>query len=330
MAEYLNIEGGAFKRGPPSGQKRPNIWAGMLAEFFGSLLFVLVAAGAGAIQPSLSHPDSVLFALANGFGLMAAIWISASIPGSGQINPVVTITLWIYSFFEPEPKRFWWFTTGWGTLYYPLLWIFAQFVGAIVAALLLLAIFGGGSDLGRPLVGPGFEWGRAFGFEIIGTTIILGVHLYFIWGYGRISHEKWEKKGLKLTAIPVGLTHLVLSAIGAFISSASFNWWRHFGPTVISNTWNADGDPSRNVDWIWYVGPIGGAAVALGSFWLVLFLYKRIVEPRVDLSTNSNNNQKIYVRKQMNRKSKSKSKSKSQEYVDDSDDEVDEHADNLF
>ena len=333
--EYFN---GGFMPNAPSGKKWPHFGAGFLVEFFGSLIFLFVSAGAGAIQPFLSHTDSVLFGLANGFGLMAAIWIASYILGAGHINPVVTITLFFYSFYEryriyrnkEEFRKLWWFTEFAWNLLYLIVWIGAQLLGAIVASALLLAIFGGGSNLGRPVVGPGFSWERAFGFEIIGSTILIFVYIYLIW---RLSEQTLPKeRELRFVAIPIGITHLALSSIGAFISSASFNWWRHFGPTFLSNTWNADGD-SRNVDWIWYVGPLIGGIIAFGlfvAFWELINITGGVEGGGEELTVNSK--QKIYVRTQTNRKSKSKPKPKSKRYDNDGDgnDDVEEYVNDLF
>ena len=247
-----------FNSGPLVGDegKAPSIIVGMLAEFFGSWLLVFVGAGAGAIQPFLASPDSVLFGLANGLALAAAIWIAGSVPGGGQINPVVTLMLWAYSILEREPRKYWWFMRR---PHYPILWILAQFLGAIVAGALLLAIFGGASDLGRPLVGPGFTRERALAYESIGSAMLFFVYLFVIWTSKPLL--------LRWAAIPVGLTYLVLASVGAFISSSSFNWWRHLGPTLISNTWDS------SVDWLWYVGPIIGLVGALllsGLYWILI------------------------------------------------------------
>lgn len=258
--------------------------AGFFAELFGSWLFVFFSAGAGAIQPFLSAPDSLLFGLAGGFGLMAAIWIASYVRRAGHINPVVSIMLWIYGLFESDQGktnksidvdgksreifktgRLWWF--NW---MYLLLWLTAQFIGAIIAAALLLAIFGNASNLGRPIVGPGFTWERALAYEIIGSTMLLFLYLFLVWNGGPMEEKKWNTMR-RWYSVPIGITYLVLAIIGAFISSASFNWWRHIGPTLISNTWDSvsdvnDGVIGMDVDWIWYVGPLAGAIAALLIF----------------------------------------------------------------
>jgi len=136
----------------------------------------------------------------------------------------------------------------------------AQLAGAFVASLLLLAIFGTGNNLGSPVIGPGFSRDTAFAYEIIGSTILFFVYLYIIWKLPQKTFKRWA-------AIPIGFTYLILASIGAFISSASFNWWRHLGPISISNTFNV------NIDWIWYVGPIIGAIIALilfVGFWYII------------------------------------------------------------
>ena len=270
---------------------------GFFAELFGSWLFVFIAAGAGAIQPFLSAPDSLLFGIAGGFGLTAAIWIASYVRRAGHINPVVSIMFWIYGLFEPNrgrgnPGRLWWF--NW---MYLLLWITAQFIGAIIAAALLLAIFGNASNLGRPIVGPGFSWERAFAYEIIGSTMLLFLYLFLVWNGRLMQENKWNTMR-RWYSVPIGITYLVLAIIGAFISTASFNWWRHIGPTLISNTWDSvadvnDGVIGTDVDWIWYVGPLAGAIAALlifAVYWAIWYFVTRreITETMTSTGTRFN------------------------------------------
>lgn len=303
-------------------EEKPSITGGMLAEFWGSLIFVFASAGAGAIQPLLTSPDSVLFGLTSGFGLMAAIWIASQIRGGGHINPVVTIMLYLYSWldswleFEGEGKvgKLSWLKNNWFYIpYYLLLWIVAQLAGALVASLLLLAIFGTGNNLGSPVIGPGFSRDTALAYEIIGSTILFFVYLYIIWRLPQKTFKRWA-------AIPIGFTYLILASIGAFISSASFNWWRHLGPISISNTFN------KNIDWIWYVGPLVGAGIAIILFIGFWFLTSGIKEEKKKSKEKEEMINENYYESNSNLKTKKKIKRKSNNVNVD----VDELAKNLF
>ncbi len=165
--------------------------------------------------------------------------------------------------------------------YVALLWIFAQFLGAIVAGGLLRAVFGGNNTLGRPMVGPGFSVGNAFAYEIIGSSIFLLVVLTVT------LHPKLRP----WTVILAGLTYVFLVMVGSLISGSALNWWQHFGPTVVANSWDGaklfcpagaicpiptpfvenDGASGTNADWIWYVGPFLGALIAIVLFWAFFY-----------------------------------------------------------
>ena len=274
----------------------PHGVAGFFAEFFGSMIFVFGAAGSIALQyavPSLA-PDAVLSGFAYGLSYAIAIWIAGPISG-GHINPLVSITFYVHGLVERavykgnrtsgdivphgvgRMERFWW--------YFALAWVIAQFLGAITAGALLLAVFGSSNPLGRPAIGGafGFSDTQAFGYEIIGSSILFLVALIVV------MHPRMRP----WAPLARGLTLAFLAMVGVTISGSAFNWWLHFGPTVIANSWDDqpafncplgavcpvptpfvtnDGFDPRNADWIWYVGPLIGVAISLGVFW-VLFYY---------------------------------------------------------
>jgi glycerol uptake facilitator-like aquaporin len=260
---------------------RPHLAAGFFAEMLGSFVFVFLGAAAVAVQPALpAPPDAVVIGLAHGIALVAAMWLTAPLSG-GHVNPMVSLMFFVHGLVvsalerahrrgggkrelhQQPPMEFF----GWR---FALVWVLGQLAGAVVAGALLLAVFGGSVPLGRPAVGAAFSFGRAFGYEIIGTAVLLLVVLMVVvsprlrtWAAGRI-----------------GATFLALNLVGAVISGASLNWWRHFGPTVVANAWDGakafppsgdadlnDGVAGRNVDWLWYVGPLLGVVAALAVFW---------------------------------------------------------------
>lgn len=235
-----------------------------VAEMLGSAIAVFAGAAAAA-SVGFIQDDDVVFGIAHGLGLMIAVWITTPISG-GFVNPLITIV----SFFvdltrlgrstlpKEESEQFFTGDRWWRMVVF----VIAELAGGILAGVFLLAIFGSGSTLGTPVVV--FPKYRAFAFEIIGTFIILLVAVLC-------------RQNPRYKAVPVGMTLLFLNLFGRLISGAVFNWARHLGPAVVSNTWNT------STDWIYYAGP----AIAVPAAWLVYtIVFLRSNNPQVELTVN--------------------------------------------
>lgn len=126
-----------------------------------------------------------------------------------------------------------------------------QLLGATVAALLLKGVFPSSMwadpkiQLGVPAVGSGFGIGGALLAEIVATFFLM----FVIYGVAI------DKRGPGLIAgLCIGLTITIdILCVGA-VSGAAMNPSRHFGVALIGGYW-------ANW-WIWYVGPVIGAALA--------------------------------------------------------------------
>src|SRR5204862_5357841 len=94
-----------------------------VAEFIGTLLFVLVGAGSSIVNQGGAAGLAV--ALTHGIGLAVIVTIMMPISG-GHINPAVSFALWIGKQIDA-------ITLG--------KYVLAQLLGAVVAALLLKATF---------------------------------------------------------------------------------------------------------------------------------------------------------------------------------------------
>jgi glycerol uptake facilitator protein len=205
------------------------------AEFIGTLFLVFFGAGAG------THAVGGLtgVALAHAFALAIAVWVFGPLSGA-HVNPAVTIALALRN-------RLSWAEAG--------LYIVAQLLGGVVAALLLWAVFGGGgvdSGLGATHVGDGVTVVGALLAEIIGTFLLVSAV------YIAAVQER----------VPAGFAALVIGlALGAAIlavgpaSGASLNPARTFGPELVLAL---GGGPSdwANI-WIYLVGPVLGGAAAV-------------------------------------------------------------------
>ena len=121
-----------------------------------------------------------------------------------------------------------------------------QFGGAVCAALLLQAMYTHVSAGGNyPINKPGGDW-RSLVMEIVLTAILVTVILNTATGYRSIGHN---------AALAVGSTVALLGLFASPISGASMNPARTLGPDIVS--WDFTGW------WIYIVGPLVGAAIAV-------------------------------------------------------------------
>ena len=133
----------------------------LFAEVLGTFLLVLAAAGGGLLhakgQISLSAA-----VVAPGLTVMAVILFMGAISGA-HLNPVVSIAFALR-------RDFPWYRVA------P--YVLAQLLGATLAALFLLAVFGNVEHLGATLPGPGYHPWQALLLEIAlpagSVSVILG------------------------------------------------------------------------------------------------------------------------------------------------------------
>jgi aquaporin Z len=208
------------------------LWIRVIIEFVGTFILVTVAAGSGVINPYLgAGPISRTAAvIAPGAVVMAMIYALGPLSGL-HINPAVT--------FAFAGRRV--FKLAWVLPY-----LLAQLAGAVAAALFLQAMYTHVSAGGNyPIAKPGGEW-RSLVMEIILTAILVTVILNTATGYRSIGHN---------AALAVGSTVALLGLFASPISGASMNPARTLGPDIVSLDFNGW--------WIYIVGPIVGAAIAL-------------------------------------------------------------------
>jgi aquaporin Z len=127
------------------------------------------------------------------------------------------------------------------------LYIVAQFIGAILATLLLVALLGKQGNAGLTLPGSGISAGTALLWEIVLTTGLVSVILGCSSGAQSVG---WG------AAIGVGSFIALAGMIGASVSGASMNTARSLGPAIA--LW-------RFSDWwVYLIGPPVGAVIAVG------------------------------------------------------------------
>jgi aquaporin Z len=126
-------------------------------------------------------------------------------------------------------------------------YIVAQFLGAILATLLLWALIGKQGSAGLTLPGAGISTTTAMLWELILTTGLVSVILGTASGAQAIG---------PLAALAVGGYIALAGLWGSPVSGASMNPARSLGPALVLADWTSW--------WAYLVGPLAGGAIAVG------------------------------------------------------------------
>src|SRR5215469_13024998 len=127
-------------------------WRRLFSEILGTFLLVLAGAGAGVVNAVSKGAISRAAAVtAPGLAVLAVILFMGAISGA-HLNPAVSIA------FAARGDFPWRRVPG---------YIVSQLVGATLACLFLLAVFGNVQHLGATLPGAGYEDWQAFLMEIV-------------------------------------------------------------------------------------------------------------------------------------------------------------------
>ena len=239
----------ATSRTPQAAPQRPQPgwhWVPWLSEFVGTAILLLGGLSAvfldfGPASPvATAVPSSsarllitgVLFA---GTGSLVAVSTLGRHSGA-HLNPAVTLAFW-------TQRRV--------HLHDLVGYVAAQLLGAVVAAYLLLALWGGTATAlrdGLTQPGNGLSPGQAAVVEA-GMTAGLVLLVFLMTSSRRTA--RWT---------PMGTWILVagLVWIGAPYTGTSLNPARSLGPALASGDWNAF--------WVYVVGPLSGSLLAVAAF----------------------------------------------------------------
>ena len=215
---------------------RPNLARRALAEAFAA--FALVFAGCGAVIADNRY-DSALGVVGIGlvFGLviMAMVYATGHLSGA-HINPAVTAAFTLTRHFPPREA---------------LAYVFAQCVGAIAGALVLLAAWTDKpAHLGATV--PSVGVGSALVYEFV-----LSAFLMFV-----IVAVATDTRAVgAAAAIAIGGTVGLDAIFGGPVTGASMNPARSLGPALAAGEW-------RDF-WIYVVGPVAGASFGALAYQLV-------------------------------------------------------------
>ena len=210
-----------------------NEWRRLFGELLGTFFLVLVAAGGGMVNARFGGDAVGQAALVTAPGLMvgAIILFMGSVSGA-HLNPGVTFAFAMRGDFP------WNRVPG---------YIVAQFAGACLAALLLVAMLGAQGTAGLTLPGPSISPTTAMLWEAILTTGLVSVILGTSSGAQNVGP-------MNATAVA---GYIALAGLwGGPVSGASMNTARSLGTALVLGEGHAW--------WAYLVGPLGGSAIAVG------------------------------------------------------------------
>ena len=213
-----------------------------IAEFVGTFTLIFIGGGAGIV----SGQDIVAVAFANGLAIAIMVSNLGHISG-GHFNPAITLGFLATKRIEARIAV--------------LYWAF-QLLGAIVAALILRAIFTHAEFLGAIPHAPGIGDGKGFLIEIILT-------FFLVWA---VFATAVDPRGAfkSIAGLAIGLTITMDVFMGGPLTGAAMNPARAFGPELVGRMFGEG--------WIYWLGPIIGSLLAALGY---DYLYLRPTRPAV-------------------------------------------------
>jgi aquaporin Z len=213
-------------------------WRRLFSELLGTFFLVLVAVGAGMVNARFGGHAVPAAARVTAPGLMvAAIILFMGTVSGAHLNPVVSVAFALRGDFPWKRVP---------------AYIVAQFVGAVLATLLLWSLIGKHGSAGLTLPGPGVSTLTAMLWEAVLTTGLVSVILGTASGAQAVG---------SLAAIAVA-SYITLAGLwGGPVSGASMNPARSLGPALVLGDWTAW--------WAYLAGPAIGAVIAVGIAWVL-------------------------------------------------------------
>ncbi|HET6867906.1 MAG TPA: aquaporin [Solirubrobacteraceae bacterium] len=207
----------------------------LFSELLGTFLLVLTAAGGGLLHAK-GEISLAAAVVAPGLMVLATILFMGAVSGA-HLNPVVSLAFALRGDFP-------WHRVPW--------YVLTQLLGATLACLFLLGVFGNVEHLGATLPGPGYHAWQAFLMEVALTGGLISVIL------GTASSA--QNVGT-IGALGVGGYIALAGLWAAPVSGTSMNPARSFGPALVAGDWTAY--------WAYVAGPLLGAAIAVGCAWIL-------------------------------------------------------------
>ena len=204
----------------------------------GVAAFALVFAGCGAIVADAEHGGAlgaVGVSLVFGLIIMVMVYATGHLSGA-HINPAVTLAFTLSRHFPARDA---------------VAYVVAQLGGAILGALLLLAVWPDQpANLGATI--PSVGVGSALVYEVVLTAFLMFVIMAVATDTRAVGAA---------AAIAIGGTVGLDALFGGPVTGASMNPARSFGPALAAGEWKDF--------WIYVAGPIIGAVAGAFSYQLV-------------------------------------------------------------
>jgi aquaporin Z len=224
------------------------------AELLGTGLLVFFGVGVATLNFGFKFAGAsvaagvVTTALAFGLVLLALAYVLGPISGC-HVNPAVTLGAWLARRISLVEAAGYWV---------------AQFIGGILGALLLWAMFSTSPDYSRKTTGLGTDgWGKAslihigLGGAFLAEVVLTALFVFVVLGVT-------GKLGNTATAgMVIGLSLTVVHLIGIPITGTSVNPARSLGPALIV------GGTALSQVWLFIVAPLVGGIIA-AVVWLLL------------------------------------------------------------
>jgi aquaporin Z len=205
----------------------------LFSELLGTFFLVLVAVGGGMVSARFGG-NAVPYGakvVSPALMVMAIILFMGTVSGA-HLNPAVSIAFAARGDFPWKRVP---------------AYIVAQFLGAILATLLLWALIGKQGSAGLTLPGTGISTTTAMLWEIVLTAGLVSVILGTASGAQQIG---------PIAALGVGGYIALAGLWGSPVSGASMNPARSLGPALVKGDWTSW--------WAYLVGPIAGGLIAVG------------------------------------------------------------------
>jgi aquaporin Z len=205
----------------------------LFSEVLGTFFLVLVAVGGGMVAArfganTVPHAAQVV---APALMVAAVILFMGAVSGA-HLNPAVSLAFALRGDFPWKRVP---------------AYILAQFLGAVLATLLLWALIGKQGSAGLTLPGSGISTVTAMWWEAVLTTGLVSVILGTASGAQQLG---------PIAAIGVG-AYIALAGLWASpVSGASMNPARSLGPALVLGDWTSW--------WAYLAGPVIGGVVAVG------------------------------------------------------------------
>ncbi|XP_047335345.1 aquaporin PIP2-3 [Impatiens glandulifera] len=231
-----------------------SLYRATIAEFVATLLFLYITVLTVIGYKSQSEADQCggvgILGIAWAFGgmIFVLVYCTAGISG-GHINPAVTFGL---------------FLARKVSLIRAVLYIVAQCLGAICGCGLVKAFqkshyikYGGGANG----LSTGYSTGTGLGAEIIGTFVLV----YTVFSATDPKRNARDSHVPVLAPLPIGFAVFMVHLATIPITGTGINPARSFGAAVIYGK-----DKAWDDQWIFWVGPFIGAAIAAFYHQIVL------------------------------------------------------------